>query len=427
MPKSVKVNCSSVIKKLTTTLFIGFPLFLTLVLPYFLRTYFGTSMANGFVIVMAVHILIVLALWFFRFRFQQIGSSIFAILVVLCFILVHATVSFYIHATFDYIRFKESAVFLVLFLLGAYFFSAVVHRIQGLEAEFSFKLVFHVLLITSIAAALRFAPVPSEGGKSVFFFNEPSHFAVIFLPFLLYMTVISQVKARILFILIGYSLAFFLENLTLAVGCTLIAVLSVPVRILMIFGPLAFVVMLTRADDLVYFTSRLFLFGDNRNLSTTVFLSGWERAYLNLKSTFGFGVGFQQFGVIGSRGEMMDYFVGRGVADLNLLDGGANAPKFIGEFGLLGVAMLLVYIKYIISYMKWFRGAAMSAMKPAGVDVMFRSWFLMYSIDLFVRGTGYFAPSGFVFAASLIWLSRFQIQPDGHDYKPTRLSALSLP
>lgn len=140
-------------------------------------------------------------------------------------------------------------------------------------------------------------------------------------------------------------------------------------------------------------------------MSTLVYLSGWERAYLNFNDTFGLGVGFQQFGIVGSPGEMMESLGALGAENLNLLDGGAVAPKFIGEFGLLGVAMLLVYLVYFAKSARWLRKVSMGEVAlQARPRVFFLSCFVMYCIDLFVRGTGYFSSSGFLFVASLIWL-----------------------
>jgi hypothetical protein len=154
-----------------------------------------------------------------------------------------------------------------------------------------------------------------------------------------------------------------------------------------------------------YYSLRINLSSDNKNLSTLVYLSGWERAYLNFEDTFGLGVGFQQFGIIGSRGEIMETVEELGAEDLNLLDGGAVAPKFIGEFGLLGVIMLLVYLVYFARNAKWLREVSFSEIPPRECrKVFFLSCFVMYCIDLFVRGTGYFSSSGFLFIASLMWI-----------------------
>lgn len=90
--------------------------------------------------------------------------------------------------------------------------------------------------------------------------------------------------------------------------------------------------------------------------------------------------------------------------DLNLLDGGSVATKFIGEFGLLGVAMLLAYLFYFAKSARWLHEISMSEVAPRDCKrVFFLSCFVMYCIDLFVRGTGYFSSSGFFFVASLMW------------------------
>ena len=275
------------------------------------------------------------------------------------------------------------------------------------QTNFAVRLVFYVLLLSSIAAILNFRPFSSGQSKPVFFFSEPSHFALDFLPFLLYMTVTSSPKMKLLLLLLGYAIALLLENMTLIIGVTLIVGLAIPSRrAVLFFALIAVILILLPAASLEYYSSRVDISSGNQNLSTLVYLSGWERAYLNFEATFGLGVGFQQFGIIGSSGEVIESLGTLGMGSLNLLDGGAVAPKFIGEFGLLAVLMLLAYLGYFVKSAKWLREVSMGEVAPlAYLKVFFLSCFVMYSIDLFVRGTGYFSSPGFLFISSLMWMT----------------------
>lgn len=81
------------------------------------------------------------------------------------------------------------------------------------------------------------------------------------------------------------------------------------------------------------------------------------------------------------------------------------APKLIAEFGVLGVGLLLVYLFYFFKNFRWFRSMIMGrvALRDRR-QIFFNSCFLMYGVDFFVRGAGYFSAEGFMFIASIIWM-----------------------
>ncbi|MBT9174199.1 MAG: hypothetical protein DDT21_02610 [Syntrophomonadaceae bacterium] len=206
-------------------------------------------------------------------------------------------------------------------------------------------------------------------------------------------------------VLLGYATALLLQSLTLVVGTTLVAILVIPLRRFLLLAPVTALSILFADVNFDYYMGRLAISTDSQNLSTMVYLSGLERAYLNFKDTLGLGVGFQQFGITGSRGDIMESIRKLYGTDLNLLDGGAVAAKFIGEFGLLGVAMILAYLVYFAKSARWLHEVSMSEAAPRDCKrVFFLSCFVMYCIDFFIRGTGYFSPSGFLFVASLVWM-----------------------
>lgn len=363
-------------------------------------------MAAGVLLVLGLHICLFVALSVIRQQFQSLGAGALLIIAVMSVIMIQSTISLLTHDDFDFGRFSQTYLFLIIYLLGTFSFALLTQKVPKLQADFAVRLVFYVMLLSSIAAILHFSPFSSGLSKPVFFFNEPSHFALDFLPFLLYMTVTSSPRMKLLLLLLGYAIALLLENMTLIAGITLIVGLAIPLRRLLFLAPIAVIlIFFTTAVNLDYYSSRVNLSSDNQNISTLVYLSGWERAYLNFKDTFGLGVGFQQFGIIGSRGEKMESLAALSADNLNLLDGGAVAPKFVGEFGLLGVAMLLAYLVYFAKSAKWLRKISMGEVAfQARPRVFFLSCFVMYSIDLFVRGTGYFSSSGFLFVASLMWI-----------------------
>lgn len=387
----------------------GLLLLSTVVIPSLVFMVFHTSsMAAGLLLILGLYICMFLVLSAIGRKFQSLGAGALLVVAIMGVVMIHSTVSLLANDDSDFERFAQTYLFLIIFILGAFSFVLLAQKVPKFQTDFGVKSVFYLLLLSSFAAILHFSPFSSDLRKPVFFFSEPSHFALDFLPFLLYMTVTSSPRVRLLFLLLGYAIALLLENMTLIVGVTLVVGLVMPLKRLLFFVTITVLLMIFNPINLDYYSSRVDISSENQNLSTLVFLSGWERAGLNFFETFGFGVGFQQFGIVGSRGEIMKTLGDLGVHDMNLLDGGAIAPKIIGEFGLFGVSMLLIYFGYFVKSAKWLREVSMVKVAPqVYLKVFLISCFIMYSIDLFVRGTGYFSSSGFLFIASLLWVILF--------------------
>jgi hypothetical protein len=193
-----------------------------------------------------------------------------------------------------------------------------------------------------------------------------------------------------------------IQNATLLLGCIFAAVIALPMRTFLIFGFLGILVFYLFGIN--YFLERLD-FIESNNVSTLAYLSGWERAYLNFMETFGIGVGFQQFGIVGSKGQIMNVLNDLGAPDLCLKDGATVGSKVIGEFGTLGILCIAVYIIYCIKGARYLSN--ISANKTLNVsrhDILFQSFFVMYIVDVLIRGTAYFSSATFIFMASLIWI-----------------------
>ena len=363
-------------------------------------------MAAGVLVVSGLYIFLFVALCAVLRKSQSLGAGAILIAAVLGVVMIQGTISYLIHDGFDLIRFSQSYLFLILFLLGAFFFALLAQRVPNFQADFAVQLVFYVLLLSSGAGIMRFSPFsPGTISAPVFFFSEPSHFVLSFLPFLLYITVTASPRMKMPLVLLGYAIALLMQTLTLVVGVTLVAVLVLPLRRFLFLTPIVALSFLFSGINLDYYLLRLGLSIDNQNLSKMVYLSGWERAYLNFKDTLGLGVGFQQFGIIGSHGEIMESIGKLMDADLKLFYVASVVSKFIGEFGFLGVTMLLAYLVYFAKNARWLHEVSMSEVAPRDCRrIFFLSCFVMYCIDFFIRGTGYFSSSGFLFIASLVWI-----------------------
>lgn len=229
---------------------------------------------------------------------------------------------------------------------------------------------------------------------------------------------------QLLFISTSLLLGWFLESLTLLVGGCLIAAMVVPWRQLAFMVTLMIPIAVTvdpealfSVENLEYYVVRIDLSEENQHLSALAFKQGWEMAYLSLEKSFGLGVGFQQFGIVGGEAGINEAIAKLNEGEgLNRLDGGTVGAKFLGEFGILGVITLSVYLIKFLSVARVIRSIAAGRVKSFDAQhIFFLSCFTTFTIDLFVRGTGYFSPSGFLFVSSLadMGLRRFSGAENG--------------
>ena len=306
---------------------------------------------------------------------------------------------------FDLGRFAQSYAGLVLFVLGALSFGRLAQRLSAHEVDYTLRFVFGVLLVCGVLGVFGFAPfTPDDARKPVVFFSEPSHYALAFLPFLFYMSAIAGRRRRIGVLMAGLAIALLLKSTTMLAGVLLIVMVVYRLRLRVVLLLIAFGVAVANVE---YYAARVMLTSDTSNVSALAYLQGWERAFLNLRDTRGYGVGFQQFGIFGAMGEFREALELLEAETLSLYDGASVASKLIGEFGWAGVAILILYVRRFLRGLKEFREASVSSSRTHDPRlIFFMACFIMYSIDLFVRGTGYFSHSGFIFLASLAWMGR---------------------
>jgi hypothetical protein len=159
----------------------------------------------------------------------------------------------------------------------------------------------------------------------------------------------------------------------------------------------ALIILFTIQDN--YFFSRLNFINGEANLSSMIWISGWERAWLELKNSYGLGVGFQQLGYSDIKGAYMDNIIRLFGKPFNLYDGGSLAPKIIAEFGLLGIIVIFSYLVLFFHLVYKMRNIAKLNRGLKRDEIFFcfySSLIVSFSLELFVRGVGYFS-SGVTF------------------------------
>lgn len=157
-------------RKLFSSVTIGLVLLLTVVLPSLVFMVFQTSsMAAGVMLVLGLHIFLFAALSAIRPQSQSLGVGALLITAVGGGVVIQGGINLLMNNNFDLTRFLLTYLFLIIYLLGAFFFALLVQKVPEFQADFAVKLVFYVLLLSSIASILHFSPFSSEQIKPVFF------------------------------------------------------------------------------------------------------------------------------------------------------------------------------------------------------------------------------------------------------------------
>lgn len=379
---------------------------LTWLIPSVVYTLFATaSMGPGTAICAIAWILIGAIGSRTPFRWSRRLWRIVAIaLLVMPLLFIHGVVIDLWFGGVDFPRLLLSGVILLLMLFGAY---AVADRLLTASPERVAATARIAFLVLTIMGFGSIAGLPSIGAstfaKPVIVFSEPSIFAFAYLPVFIFTVAIAARRRQIVLLALGFILAMGLQSLTLLAGVLGASCLVLrKTQLILVLGALAAIVGFL-ALDLSYYAGRLALSGDSHNLSTLVFLQGWQRAGLNLTETQGLGIGFQQFGFVGSLGDVAARIIELTGASVNLYDGGSTGSKLIAELGAVGIVLIGLYVRLAVRGFRLIRRAQnVPSEKRDKRQIFVYSLILAYTSELFLRGTGYLAPSGFLVMAALM-------------------------
>ena len=365
-------------------------------LPSAYQKYFeSSSMALGLVI----SSLLIFFYYFYKQKYDHINrilTPFFWPLVLIFFISIY---SMLIHDEFSNTRFLLSYFITWVLLLASFYFVKISLKVDDNDLYKYISSIFYVLLFDGILVCAKKA-LSLGNHKDFLFFTEPSHFAIIFLPFLLFKVLTYKKNYQIYSILlISLFLVVYLKNLTLLVGIISIILLLSFKKSLIMFLLFVITTILINPDNYIYFLDRLSATNTN-NVSLIVFLSGWESAYINLFGSNLFGIGFQQLGFLGTDGFYRDKLISMNLGTVNLYDGGTTGSKLISELGLLGLFLIVQYLRYMIKMISIVRRNT----PMTYLDTFYYSVFILAFVSLFIRGTGYFSPIIFLLICSIIYL-----------------------
>ena len=278
--------------------------------------------------------------------------------------------------------------------------------------SFRFTLYFFIALgwlgyfdITSIGAY-------SIRGKAVAPFSEESHYALVL--GMLSAPVFCRGSIRT----VGFVGGNFILQALLFPSLTLLvfSIVGLATFLVRLFGnrvwltlPLLFVIgffVFGYISKLDYFSSRL-NFEMTSNLTTLVWLQGWSLFQDHFLDNFGLGLGIQALGLSSTRLSEYSYQIASMNSGYinNLSDGGFLFAKLGAELGVAGLLIGLGLTKRSIAFMLIY-------IHNLDKHSIVNSIMLSFSIELLLRGYGYFSPGVLLILAVLFFNAGLTSQKD---------------
>ncbi|WP_374697502.1 hypothetical protein LQZ44_15455 [Alcaligenes nematophilus] len=308
-------------------------------------------------------------------------------LVLSAAILLHLTTTQLIFGDLEISGGWKSIFSVISLLLIAVTCGFVADSISRLSEECLLNLIsgiFYWLVLLGFTVSISIA-LKLQDSKSMLFFTEPSHYALVASLFFCCKGLANRRSALwfIPLIVIG----IFIENITLIAGILFALILIFADRRSIVLLPLIFALaasalFLTSAEKSYYFISRLNISPESDNTSVLTLLSGYEQAIIALRETWGLGYGFQRMGYINPRGEIVDVIASYrlGDASSNLHDGGTFLAKLVVEFGGFGI---LFFLLTIVAFFFFLRTKDLKHIFYCSICYVSILYFLL-------RGSGYF-------------------------------------
>ena len=396
-------------------------LLLIIIMPNtFFMYYEGTTSTR---LGLTTSILIIIFLYMLKYRSIHLDKSLLPIFIFLFFAFLTSIYSMMLFDAFEYKRFFLSFLLICICVLAAFYFVIISSEITDRELYRHASIIFYLILFDGIYLLIN---------NTFFTFNtrtllfpEMSHFSLLFAPLLLFKVLTFKNTIHVyLLILISLIIALGIQNLTLLISVFLVMMMySIKKTFLFFLISLVIAPLYFDIGDFMYFIERIPM-SDTQNLSALVFLSGWERTFLNFKDSIFFGIGFNQLGFVGKTGFFQSEIarLGLSLKDLNITDGGSLAPKIISELGIVAFAFIFVYLFYLSKFVYRIKK---NILIYSYLDTFYISIFIMSFVSLFIRSSGYFSPSFFLFLSSIIYINKFKLK-DHNIFKSKNSKTVNL-
>ena len=379
-------------------------LLLIIIVPNTLFLYYENSTSKS--VGLLISILIICFLFLQQYRGFYLDKSLSPIYIFLIFIFLTSIYSMISFDAFEYKRFFLSYLLIFLCVIAAFYFVIFSLEITDRKLYNYVSFIFYIILLDGIYLLIK--NTFFIWGTKTLLFSEMSHFSIIFAPLLLFKVLTFKNTTYIyLTILISLMLALNLQNLTLLISTFFVMMMhSIKKTFLFFLIPAGIALLYYDLGNFNYFIDRIPV-SDTKNLSALVFLSGWERVYLNLVDSSFFGIGFNQLGIVGKKGFYQLYLERLGMPELNIYDAGGMAPKLLSELGIVGLAFIFGYLFYLVKTVYMVKKKSLIY---SYLDTFYISIFIMSFVSLFIRSGGYFSPAFFLFLSSIIYINKFKLK-----------------
>ncbi len=396
-------------------------LFLSFIVPSFVFVYFNqTSMATG--VFFAFFIICLLCLG----STTKISIKKYKIIVILLALLAIVLQSSYFAVFEENIKPLYSILALTVIVFIAFLLQNKINK-MGVEKASSTVILFCFILL-AIGWVELITPVTMSGYsakmKPVFPFSEPSHYALTIGFLFCTFGYSSSRMTKILVIANMLAQAILFPNLTLLVFCFLSVFIFfgskkitsvIAVGIVLSASSYFALSSFISSESIQYIISRLTISRESNNLTTLVFLQGIDDARRAFSETYGLGLGFQMAGTnsLGPYGIRIAALSGM---NLNRFDGGFLASKLVSEFGIVGVIAVLFYIKKVMMSISVLRKVSSDDTEDSRVRIMWACAVISISVEIFIRGFGYFSPTLILFL-SLYMMKKSRDSDRGKSYR----------
>ncbi|MGL4979511.1 MAG: hypothetical protein ACRC5U_07980 [Plesiomonas sp.] len=335
----------------------------------------------------------------------KINSKYFLFMVVIpILILIHYLLTLFLNNE-NYLEgdLYRTVFSIVLMSFNMFTLSILFHWLRRVNNELIVKRLtgfYWFLIIFSFLYCLAYV-AGFTSIKRMFLFYEPSHFSLVFTPFVMFRFLSKKIKVYEYIIL--FILGIAIENLVYFVALFFAIFIGLRLTILkhclvlLCIFLLSFIFFHYEIYDFLpnYYSQRFNLNANSQNLTVLVFLSGVERAYLSLIDSGLIGYGFQQMGLIGPTGSIQDSLSKLNAPNLNISDGGFLLSKIIFEFGMFGFVLFFLYLRFYLYQVKNI------LCSQEYFNVFCSCCYISFAIYLVFRGSGYFMPSVSLFFISL--------------------------
>ena len=351
-------------------------------------------------------------------KLPRLGNPKFIGVFIISLVITHMIVNLFVELNDFSLKKLLSWLILIVMVLSGYFSTKLY------EKETNVKEIIKWIGIGTLCFAIMgvFVKFPFLGygnfKSSVFPFSEPSHFAITTGAILFALALFSEGKKRALVILLVSILGASFPSLILIVLALLMIVvfyvknlLSFLIISIIIISLL--IVIGSSTDFLTYFIQRLSFGKTSTNQTALVYMQGWEDAIIGFKESNGLGIGFQNMGTL-PPGDFGKIILRITHSFKNRNDGGFLASKIICEFGMLGILIIGYYLILFYRSVDFIRKITVKKtfivdeFKPA---LLFSHCIIIvFFIEMFARGYGYFSPGGILFIMALFIQLRHKLK-----------------